>query len=71
MANENKSISEIRQESASLENKIKDINTSISELNAINYSYEPGDSYKRNIDELENQYEEKVNNVLKINYEFY
>ena len=70
MANENKSISEIRQESASLENKIKDINTSISELNAINYSYEPGDSYKRNIDELENQYEEKVNNVLKINYEF-
>ncbi len=70
MINENKSISEIRKESNCLQNKIKDLNTSISELNSINYSYETGESYKRNLDELTNQYEEKVNNALKINYEF-
>ncbi len=66
----NKSITDVKIESYNLEKKIKDLDSSISSLNAININYEPGSSFKSGLEDLENKYDEQKNYALVVNNKF-
>lgn len=66
----NKSITEVKQESYNLEKKIKDLDSAISSMNAININYEPGSSFKNGLEEITTKYEDQKNYALVVNSKF-